>query len=84
MEEMTGKSQTLAEFYQSLDINKVVPPKKAFLVDAARQCEVEPQTISLWARGKARPSKKEHYDILSEMTGIPKDQLFANDSHAEC
>ena len=80
MGEMTQKSQTLVEYYQNLDLNKEVPPKKAFLIKVAQRCEVEMQTVTLWALGKTKPSKKEHYDILSEETGIPKDQLFADEN----
>jgi hypothetical protein len=82
MDEMTGKGQTLAEHYKGLQ--REIPPKKKFIAEASTRCGVEPVTVESWINGRSKPSKPEYFDILSEMTGIPQDQLFANDSHAEC
>ncbi len=75
MNEMTQKSQTLTEYYRSLP--RAVPPKKSFLSRVSQRCGVEPYTVELWVAGKSRPSKDEYLNVLSQETGIPKDQLFA-------
>jgi hypothetical protein len=70
---------TLRGYYHSLPTP--VPPKTDFIKRVAGQCEVGLETVRNWIRGDARPSNEKHYDILSELTGISKDQLFADESN---
>ncbi len=65
---------SLAAYYKGLP--RAVPPKKSFVAEVSRRCGVEPYTVEIWIAGKSRPSKEEYLDVLSDMTGIPKEQLF--------
>lgn len=67
----------LMQFYEKLP--KPEPPKTTFVRKMADLCGVDVATVRWWVKGRTRPSNKAHYDILSEATGIPKDQLFPDD-----
>lgn len=71
---------TLASYYHSLETPKF--PRKEFVKEAAAQCGVEEATIRNWIRGSSKPAEARHYDVLSEITGIPKEQLFVNESNS--
>lgn len=75
---LTNKTKmTLRSYYENLE--RPTPPKKEFIQKVSTMCCVDPYTVRLWITGKARPSKQEYYDILEEVTGIPKDKLFDNE-----
>jgi len=78
MEEMTGKSQTLGGYYKGLQ--RETPPKKKLVNDICERCGVEPITVLSWINGRSRPSKEEYYDVLTELTGIPKHLLFGDEN----
>jgi len=67
--------RTLKDYYNGLPSQ--TSPKADFVNKAAELCEVSPQTIRLWIRGLFKPSRKEFYRKLSELTGIPENDLFA-------
>lgn len=67
---------TLASYYNSLE--QPTPPKTAFIRKVALRCNVDVYTVRLWISGKSKPSKEEYLDILSEETGINKEDLFAD------
>jgi hypothetical protein len=50
--------------------------KKKAREKIAKECEVSPQTVRLWIRGVFKPSRREFYRKLSELTGIPESDLF--------
>lgn len=68
----------LMQFYESLP--KPEPPKTTFVKNVAERCGVDVSTVRWWVKGRTKPSNKQHYDILSEATGIPKNQLFPNEN----
>lgn len=76
---MSEKEQkmTLRSYYEGLE--RPTPPKKEFIKRVAEMCMVDPYTVRLWITGKAKPSKEEYYNVLSEVTGIDKDKLFDNE-----
>lgn len=50
-------------------------PKKEFVVNLAKECNVPIRTAFSWVRGERRPLV-EHWPIIEQMTGIPQDELF--------
>lgn len=66
---------TLMDYYNSLP--KQTSPKSDFIREVAQRCDISEATVRWWLRGQFKPSRKEFYRILSEMTGIPEDNLFA-------
>lgn len=69
------KPQTLKDFYESLP--KQTSPKSDFVREVAERCDLSEQTVRFWLYDKFRPSRKEFLRVLSEMTGIPEENLFA-------
>lgn len=67
--------KTLKEYYNSLP--ERTSPKTEFVNAVAEKCEVSPQTVRFWIRGLFKPSRKEFYKALSQMTGIPEENLFS-------
>jgi len=65
---------TLKDYYNGLPSQ--TSPKKDFIDKVAEECEVSPQTVRLWIRGYFKPSRREFYRKLSELTGIPENELF--------
>lgn len=72
MEEI--KKKTLKFYYDSLP--KQTSPKSDFIREVAERCKLSEQTVRFWIYDKFKPSREEFYEVLSEMTGIPKDDLF--------
>lgn len=66
---------TLTSYYEKLP--KPTPPKTAFLRKIAERCGVDVYTVRLWVSGTTQPRDEAHRDIISEETGIPKEELFA-------
>ena len=51
-------------------------PKADFIKKVADRCQISEATVRWWTRGIFKPSRPEFYRILSEMTGIPQEDLF--------
>jgi len=65
---------TLKEFYNS--IPEQTAPKTDFITKVAKELDVSEQTVRLWSYGRTKPRSPEHLRKLSEITGIPEDELF--------
>lgn len=65
----------LQEFYKR--IPEQTSPKSDFITKVAKELNVSEATVRLWVYGKTRPRDEKHLIRLSELTGIPKDKLFA-------
>ncbi len=72
---MNSRKQTLVEYYKDLPSPK--PPKTEFIEKVAKRCGLNEMTVRNWAKGRTKPSDEAHLIILSEETGIPIDELFA-------
>ena len=66
---------TFKDYYDSLP--SFITPKKEFIDEICRQCEVSENTVRNWIAGRVRPQKDSYYLILSELTGIDPENLFA-------
>jgi transcriptional regulator with XRE-family HTH domain len=66
---------TLADYYDNLP--RQTSPKSDFVREVAKRCDISEATVRWWLRGQFRPSRKEFYRVLSEMTGISEENLFA-------
>ncbi len=64
----------LKSYYQNLPERSA--PKSEFVRKLATMCGVGEPAVRLWIAGKSKPAKKEHYDVISKLTGIDKDKLF--------
>ena len=78
VKDMENKSEnqklTLEVYYKAL---KRPPfPKKEFILGISRDCGVDPITVRNWIYGKNLPNNPEHKEYLSQITGIPVDQLW--------
>lgn len=71
--EENGNKITFAGYYKHIPAH----PKKDFIEEVCRKCDVNVNTARSWATNKARPSKYSHYLALSDLTGIPAEDLFA-------
>lgn len=66
--------QNLSDYYQHLP--KQSSPKADFVRLIAEKCIVSEATVRLWLYGRTKPSRHEFYRVLSELTGIPVENLF--------
>lgn len=71
-----GRIMTLRGYYNSLP--EATHPKTDLLRSIAKKCDVSETTVRNWIRYGFKPNKKEHVQILSEMTGIPVENLWAD------
>ena len=71
------EKMTLSDYYQG--IPTLITPKKEFIEKICKRCEVNENTARNWVFNRVRPQKASHYRILSEITGIPAENLFPND-----
>lgn len=69
-----GNAMTLKGYYDSLP--KATHPKSDFLRSVAKRCDVSVCTVRNWTRYGFRPNRKEHIRVLSEITGIPVENLW--------
>lgn len=76
MTEKEGKSQklTLKGYYDGLPKSSF--PKKDFVLKVVQECDVSFTTANNWVRGVTKPNKKQYIEKLSEITGIPQEQLW--------
>ncbi|MEA4978620.1 MAG: helix-turn-helix transcriptional regulator [Petrimonas sp.] len=65
---------TLKEFYKN--IPQQTAPKKEWLEEVAEKLEVSVPTVRGWVNGRFKPSHPSFYRGLSEITGIPEEELF--------
>lgn len=68
---------TLADYYESLEI-PVYTKKTEFINKVSERCEVSESTARNWVANRVRPQKPSYMRILSELTGIPEEDLFKN------
>lgn len=64
----------LKDFYKS--IPEPTAPKALFIREVAEKLEVSEATVRGWVNGRFKPSHPSFYRGLSEITGIPEDELF--------
>lgn len=68
------KEMTFSDYYQNIPSF----PKRDFVREVCMRCEVNESTVYNWTANRSRPQKISHYRILSEMTGIPAENLFTD------
>lgn len=68
---------TLRGYYKGLPNANC--PKSDFIRNVAFKCKVTESTVRNWINYGMKPNDPEHISILSEMTGIPRENLFKND-----
>lgn len=73
------KKMTLMDYYESLSPARVTE-RALFIEKVCEDLEVSPPTVLNWIAGRNLPQKESYYVKLSELTGIPKDELFVNRS----
>ena len=64
----------LLDYYENLP--KSSYPKKDFRQKVMNECDVSFTTARNWTKGNTRPMVDWQVDKLSEITGIPKEQLW--------
>jgi len=69
-----SNKMTLEDYYNSLP--KQTSPKSDFIREVAERCDLSEQTVRFWIYKKFKPSRKEFYRVLTEMTNIPEEDLF--------
>lgn len=65
---------TLSGYYENLPKSSF--PKKEFVAKIMKECDVSFTTARNWVKGITRPNEKNNEDILSRISGIPKEQLW--------
>lgn len=65
---------TLSSYYEKLP--KATAPKTDFVKKVAERCGVDIGTVRFWIKGRSKPSRLEHLDILAEETGLHAEELF--------
>ena len=65
---------TLKGYYENLP--KSSYPKKDFIQRIMTECDVSFTTARNWTKGHTRPMVEWQIEKLSEITGIPKEQLW--------
>lgn len=67
----------LKNYYDSLP--KRTAPKTIFIREVAARCGIVENTVRYWIKGESKPVNPEHLKVLSELTGIEEERLFANE-----
>lgn len=65
---------TLKGYYESLPESTF--PKKDLIFQIMDKCGVSFTTAHNWIKGKTKPQKETYIEKLSEITKIPKEQLW--------
>lgn len=68
------QKMTLLDYYENLP--KSSYPKKDFIQRIMSECDVSFTTARNWTKGHTRPMVDWQIKKLSEITGIPKEQLW--------
>ncbi len=71
---LNSRNITLESYYKGLP--KATYPKSSFIALVANKCEVTHITVRNWIKYGMRPNNPAHIKILSEITGIPEEELF--------
>ena len=69
-----SQKMTLKGYY--LGLPNAVHPKTDFITKIMSECSVSFTTARNWVMGVTRPLNPVHVEKLSEMTGIPVDELW--------
>lgn len=72
--EEKNQKMTLLDYYENLP--KSSYPKKDFIQRIMSECDVSFTTARNWTKGHTRPIVDWQIEKLSEITGIPKEQLW--------
>ena len=72
--EEKSQNLTLLGYYENLP--KSSYPKKEFIQRIMTECDVSFTTARNWTKGNTRPITEWQIEKLSEITGIPKEQLW--------
>lgn len=68
------KKMTLEDYYNGLP--EANYPKTEFVNQIVQKCNVSSATAHNWIHGKTKPLDQKHVEMLSEITGIPKEMLW--------
>ena len=71
-----GKKITLRGYYDALPLAE--HPKTEFVNEVIRRTGVSSATVRNWIFYGIKPANNEHVKILSEITGIPQESLWAD------
>ena len=69
-----GGRMTLLGYYNALPPRTF--PKTQFVEDVAARCGVDEASVRNWFMGRNRPKTDEQKEVLSQMTGIPVNELW--------
>lgn len=67
---------TLKGYYQKLPIRNA--PRYDFISEVASRCHVTLNTVRNWILYGIKPQQRCHVEILSELTGIKENDLWAD------
>ncbi|MBD5585342.1 MAG: hypothetical protein HDQ88_09690 [Clostridia bacterium] len=68
---------TLRDYFNRLPDSKQIAPRKNLIIEVSTKCGVPFSTARSWLAYEIKPRDERHLKILSEITGIPVDNLFA-------
>lgn len=71
---LKSKNITLEGYYKGLP--EATYPKSNFIIEVAHRCGVTATSVRNWIKYGIKPNNPEHIKILSEITGIPEEELF--------
>lgn len=66
---------TLKGYYENLPYS--IHPKLDFVTKIMNECGVSATTARNWIRGFTKPINRKHVQVLSNITGIPAEKLWA-------
>lgn len=76
-----GTKMTLGDYYKSLSPSRIRKTERTEFVDrVCKELEVSRFTVLNWIAGRNVPQKASYYTKLSQITGIPVDNLFPDDN----
>lgn len=74
-----ASKMTLRDYFDSMPKSKWMAPRRDFISEVSRRCEVNATTVTNWISGRSYPQKSSYYNILSEITGIEPQDLFKSE-----
>lgn len=74
--EKKQKKMTLRGYYDELP--DAVYPKTNFINEVVRKTGVSAATVRNWISYGMKPANENHIKVLSELTGIPSEKLWAD------
>lgn len=72
--EENGQIMTLKSYYKNLPTP--THPKKELIQSIATRCGVTEVTVRNWIMYGFRPDNQDHVQVISEITGIPAENLW--------